>query len=161
MCVALVFSGLLMSLINKCQSSNNSGFTLIEVIAILTIVGIISAVAITKLSSTASYSVMSEADIVKSHLRYAQLRAMSDEEPWGISFTAGSYTLLKNGVTATTNLPNENSAIHNLQSGVTITSGAGTTISYDNWGSPGNTNKVIILSGAETITVTKNTGFIQ
>lgn len=148
--------------INRKNSYNNpAGFTLIEVIAILTIIGIISAVAITKLSSTASYSVMSEADIVKSHLRYAQLRAMSDEVPWGISFTAGSYTLLKNGVTATTNLPNENSAIHNLQSGVTITSGAGTTISYDNWGSPGNTNKVIILSGSETITVTKNTGFIQ
>lgn len=148
--------------INRKNSYNNpAGFTLIEVIAILTIIGIISAVAITKLSSTASYSVMSEADIVKSHLRYAQLRAMSDEVPWGISFTAGSYTLLKNGVTATTNLPNENSATHNLQGVVTITSGAGTTVSYDNWGSPGNANKVIILSGSETITVTKNTGFIQ
>lgn len=161
MFVSFDFKGLLMFLIAKFKSGNNSGFSLIEVIAILMLIGVVSVFAITKLSSIDSYSVITEADIVKNHLRFVHLRAMTDEVPWGIFFSAGSYTLLKNGVTANINLPNESSAIHSLRSGVTITTGAGTTISFDNWGSPGNTNKVIILSGTETITVTKNTGFIQ
>ena len=133
---------------------------MIEVIAVLAIISIITAVAISKLYSTASYSLISETDIIKNHLMFARLRAMSDEVPWGISFSSDSYTLLKNNVTSTTNLPNEGSAVHNLQGGVSITSGAGTTISFDNWGSPGSSDKAITLSGSQTITVTKNTGFI-
>ncbi len=149
-----------MALKNKSRF-HNSGFTMIEIIAIMTIISIITVVAISKLSSTTSYNLISETDIVKNHLRYAQLRAMSDDVPWGILFSSNSYTLLKNGITATTNLPNESSPMHNLQNGVSITSGAGSTISFDNWGSPGITDNTIILSDSQTITVTKNTGFIQ
>ncbi|MDD5435834.1 MAG: prepilin-type N-terminal cleavage/methylation domain-containing protein [Nitrospira sp.] len=145
---------------NKSRFSND-GFTMIEIIAILTIISIMSVIAISKLTSTTSYNLISEADIVKSHLRYAQLRAMSDDVSWGINFSSTSYTLLKNGITATTNLPNESSPTHNLQSGLSITSGAGSTVSFDNWGSPGTSDKLITLSGSQTITVTKNTGFIQ
>ena len=134
---------------------------MIEIIAILTIISIITVVAISKLSSTTSYNLISETDIIKNHLRYAQLRTMSDDVSWGIIFSSNSYTLLKNGITATTNLPNESSPTHNLQSTVSITSGAGSTISFDNRGSPGITDKTITLSGSQTITVTKNTGFIQ
>ena len=139
----------------------NHGFTMIEVIAILMILGIVVAVAISKSSSTDISRLLSEVETVKGHLRYAQSRSMSDDVPWGISCTSSSYSLLKDGVAAS-NLPNENSATHVLQNGVSITSGAG-AISFDGWGSPGTSTISITLSdgnNSRAVTVTKNTGFI-
>ena len=95
-------------------------------------------------------------------LALCQLRAMNDNVPWGVAYTAGSYTLLKNGVTASTNLPNESSSTHTFQSGVSITSIPG-TVSFDQWGSPGAASiSITLAAGVEsrTILVTRNTGFI-
>jgi len=64
-----------------------SGFTLIEVISVLMIIGIISAVVISRVGSTAAYSLVSETETLKGHLRYAQFRAMSDKVSRGIGFT--------------------------------------------------------------------------
>ncbi len=143
---------------------NNPGFTMIEVIAVLLLFGVVAAVVVSYAPSTDSYKLVSEEDIMKGHLRYAQFRAMGDKVSWGISFTSNSYTLQKNGAPASSNLPNENSANHTLQTGVSITAGAGTTITFDEWGSPGLSNILITLSvgtDSRTITVTRNTGFIQ
>ena len=140
----------------------NHGFTMIEVIAVLVIIGIISAFLLFRASSTESYRLISEVGTLKGHLRYAQLRAMSDTVSWGTAYTSSSYTLQKNGAMAPSNLPNEDSATHAFQSGVSITSGA-STISFDEWGSPGGSDISITLSAgtdSRTITVTKNTGFI-
>ena len=142
----------------------SSGFTMIEVIAVLMIFGVVAAVVVSYAPSTDSYKLASEEATMKGHLRYAQFRAMGDKVSWGISFTANSYTLQKNGAPASYNLPNENSAAHNLQAGVSITAGVGTTVSFDEWGSPGLFDILITLSvGADsrTVTVTRNTGFIQ
>ena len=137
---------------------------MIEVIAVLLLFGIVAAVVVSYAPSTDSYKLASEEAIMKGHLRYAQFRAMGDNMSWGISFTSNSYTLQKSGAPASSNLPNENSATHNLHAGVTITSGVGTTITFDEWGSPGPSNISIILSvGADsrTVMLTRNTGFIQ
>lgn len=146
---------------------NPQGFTIIEIIALLMIIGVLSAVAISRVSATDTYSLTSEVETLKAHLRFAQARALSDDVSWGISLTTNSYTLLKNGATAPYNLPNENSATHTLQNGASITSGT-VSIAFDKWGRPidslGNpvtTNIPITISGSHTITVTKNTGFIQ
>lgn len=148
---------------------DSHGFTIIEMIAILLIIGVLSAVAISKVSATDTYSLTSEVETLKAHLRFAQARAMSHEDSWGISLATDSYTLLKNGTTAPYKLPNENSATHTFQNGVSKTSGA-TIVVFDKWGRPVDTlgNPVtdpipITLSGSHTITftVTKNTGFIQ
>ena len=139
------------------------GFTIIEVIAVLVIIGIISAVLISRVSSTDVYTLTSEVETLKTNLRYAQLRAMSDNVSWGITYTSSSCTLQKNGAPAPSNLPNEDSATHAFQSGVSITSGAG-TVSFDEWGSPGASDISITLSTGtdyRTITVTQNTGFIS
>lgn len=148
---------------------NSRGFTMIELISILVIVGMLAAVAVSRISSTAAYSLTSEADILRMHLRYAQLRALSDSVTWGVTFSSNSYTLQKNGVQASSNLPNEGSATHTLPGGITL---SGSTITFDTWGTPviawDNTNPVtgsitiIISSGSssQSITITKNTGFI-
>ena len=137
---------------------------MIEVIAVLMLFGIVAAVVVSYAPSTDSYKLASEEATMKGHLRYALFRAMGDNVSWGISFTPNSYTLQKNGAPASSNLPNENSPVHNLQAGITITSGAGTTITFDEWGSPGLSDILITLSvgpDSRTVTVTRNTGFIQ
>jgi len=138
------------------------GFTLIEIIAALMIVAILAAVAVSKIPSTQSYEADSEIDILKTNLRYAQLRALSDDKPWGISFKSEGgiwqYTLLREPPnTAPYNLPNENSPTHILPSGITI---AGAAVTFDEWGSPGAGDITITLTPGSTITVTKHTGFI-
>lgn len=141
------------------SGKNIHGFTIIEIIASLVVIGIITAVTVSISSSMGSYRLTSEVEILKSHLRYAQSRAMSDTVSWGITFSANSYTLQKNGITATSNLPNENSATHNLQSGVTSSSA---NVSFDNFGNPGGVTITITLSAGSSslITITGNTGFV-
>lgn len=137
---------------------------MIEVIAVLMLFGIVAAVVVSYAPSTGSYKIASEEATMIGHLRYAQFRAMGDKVSWGISFTPNSYTLQKNGAPASSNLPNENSPVHNLHTGISITAGAGTTITFDEWGSPGLSDTLITLSlgtDSRSITVIRNTGFIQ
>lgn len=147
------------------------GFTIIEIIAVLLLIGILGAIAVSRLTSATGYQIHAEADLIKAHLRYAQLRALGDADTtlgangntWGIAFSAGSYTLQRNGAVAPSNLPNEVSPTHTFPSGFSLTSGAGTTVTYDVWGSPGANTIAIVLSGGAspgTITITKNTGFV-
>lgn len=139
---------------------HSGGFTMIEVIAVIVIIGIIAAVAIAKITSVQSYSVLMEADILKMNLRYAQIRALGDDANWGVSFGGNSYTLLRNGVAAPYNFPNEDSPTHRLPNGFNVN---GTTVTFDEWGSPGTSPIVINISAAgetRVITITQNTGFI-
>lgn len=68
---------------NKRVLQNESGFTLIEIIAVLVILGILAAVAVSRMNfNNADLSAM-EASL-KSHLRYSQSKAMhSDTMVWG------------------------------------------------------------------------------
>jgi MSHA pilin protein MshC len=136
---------------------------MIEAIAVLLLLGILSAVIISSYPSTESNSLVAEELTLKGHLRFAQLRAMNDQVPWGIALGANAYTLLKNGTPAPSDLPGEDSPIHSLPGGVSITMGVGTTVSFDQWGSPGPANTTITLSAgvdSRAIPVTANTGFI-
>ena len=144
--------------------ANSKGFTIIEIISVLIIIGILSAVAIPKILSTDAYDVVMEIETLKTHLRYSQIRAMSHNESWGIKIKSGtSYTLQKDGSTAPVNLPNEDSATHSLADGVLATPGT-KDITFDDLGSPGNSDIVITLKkqgkNSHTLTITQETGFI-
>jgi len=145
----------------KGASEGNSGFTLIEMIAVLVVLGIIAAVAVAAILSQASFALYSEVDILKSHLRFVQYRALSDDVPWSVTFGGNSYTVLRDGATWPHSLPNDDSSTHQLPSGYSV---SGSTVTYDEWGSPGISDVSVTLSGggeSHTIRITKNTGFIQ
>jgi prepilin-type N-terminal cleavage/methylation domain-containing protein len=148
----------------KCRLRNSSGFTLIEVIAVLIIIAIITAVAVSRSMSTQN-DLIQQVDIVKTHLRFAQLKALNDDVNtwWSITFSSGSYALSCTGSScpaSTPALPSESSSSHGFPSGVTATSA---TVNFDKWGSPGgNAVGINLTQGSQTITITvaANTGYI-
>ena len=147
----------------KIRLGNSRGFTLIEIIAVLIIIAIITAVAVSRSMSTQN-NLIQQVDIVKTHLRFAQLKALNDDVyTWSITFTSNSYTL-SNTCTGSncpsSTLPSESSSSHSFPSGVRATSA---TVTYDRWGSPGGSAVGINLTqGSQTITITvaANTGYI-
>jgi MSHA pilin protein MshC len=145
-------------------SINNRGFTLIETIAVIIIIGILAAVAISH-SATQSYLVP-EVGNVQTQLRFAQLKALGDDlNTWSIAFTAHSYTLGctagTGGTCSSTHLPGEIGSTHTFSSSVTATTAP--TVTFDSWGSPGTADIPIVLSergNNTTVTVHAYTGYI-
>jgi prepilin-type N-terminal cleavage/methylation domain-containing protein len=152
-----------MNLFHK-KAADNRGFTLIEVIAVLIILGIIAAVAVSRVGSNQN-DLIPQADIVKTHLRFAQLKALADDSTststWGIAFSGSSYTLQNNGAPASINLPGaSDGTIHRFPPGVTA---AGTTVTFDSWGNPGAEITITLSQGgvSKAFKVNNITGYIQ
>jgi len=147
------------------------GFSMIEAIVVLIIIAILAPIVISQaFRQQDTTPLITETELLKSSLRYAQIRAMNDTVTWGISIgSSTSYTLLRTGYTAP-NLPGDTSATHNLAGGVTISSGVGTTVLFNEWGAPVDLSGVPLVadttialslgSQSSTVTVTKNTGYI-
>lgn len=75
---------------------SNSGFTLVEVIAVLVLIGIISAVVVPRLPKVGE-SEFAERLLLKSNLRYARQRSMDTTNKWTVSFSGNSYKLSNDG----------------------------------------------------------------
>jgi MSHA pilin protein MshC len=151
---------------------------MIEIVVVLVVLFIVSAVIISRYTPTGLNELMAETDALKSSLRYAQIQSLNDDtitsgSGWGIHFPNNtSYVLYKNGAPAGIMIPVKDpdpakdpppKDTHSLQGNVRITSGVGTTVAFDRWGSPGTvTVSITLAKGTEsgTITVTKNTGYI-
>ena len=157
------------------NADGNGGFTMIEIVIVLVVLLILSAVIISRYTTADSNALMAETNGLKANLRYAQIRALGDTlQPnsnprWELEITnATSYALYRrgdDGVRVSVNLPSEvlSSPTHALPAGVTLTSGVGLVITFDDWGSPGSSNISISLTQgtqSSTISITRNTGFI-
>ncbi len=146
----------------KGKLRNINGFTLIETIAVLVILGIVAVVAISRVGTNQN-DLIAQKDIVKSHLRFAQLKALSDDTSasWGIVFSANSYTLYTGIAAAAFNLPGEDSGTHTFPTGITITA---ITVAFDSWGSPGAANITVTLTQSgvtKSFRINANTGYIE
>ena len=136
---------------------------MIEMVVVLIVMAIVATFILVR-ATPGSNDLIAQAEILKSHLRYAQIRAMNDTVPWGIRIPdTGSYVLYKNNAQAAALLPGENAQTHTLPTGITVTTGVGSTYNFDDFGSPGPSTLTITLSQGTTtsnITITKNTGYI-
>ncbi|MBF0120808.1 MAG: prepilin-type N-terminal cleavage/methylation domain-containing protein [Desulfobacterales bacterium] len=140
---------------------NNRGFTMIEVIIVLILIGIISAVAY---QSVPQETMMqgTEFDKLVSHIRYTQNLSMARSERWSIRIGANSYSV-RNPANVNVPLPGEQGATINLQA-LTITNAM--TIFFDIKGRPVNaanvllTDRVINTNYGKTITVVGYTGLV-
>ena len=71
------------------------GFTLIEIIGVLMIVGILAAVIINRTMSTTSTNRIAQESVIKNHIRYAQATAMKQGTIWGIKCDGTDYWLFR------------------------------------------------------------------
>jgi MSHA pilin protein MshC len=156
----------------NCQKKtflNNRAFTLIEVVAVLVVLGIVAAVAVSR-GFNMDADKISDLEKVKSHLRYAQSKSMADNAVnWGIQFSGATYFLFRdmdnNGLVAANEkvvLPGEPSTDAAL---ATLT--ATGVVSFNWWGAPYSdvgctaafTSGTFAL-GSTSISITSVTGFI-
>lgn len=132
---------------------------MIEIIAVLVIVGVLAAVAVARFSDAGSRDV-AVANMIKSHLRYAQLRAMGDTKSWGISFSGNSYTLIKvkdgKVAPAPVNLPGEDSRSKEVEH---VNLGNDIVVFSHAFGRP-ERDVLTIYVGDRKILISEETGFI-
>ena len=147
----------------KGQASSRSargGFSLIEVISVLAVLVILTVSLVAGLDVHAS--VVVEADVLRSYLGYVQSVAMANNTAtWGVAFSGGSYTLLRDGNPAPIFWPDAATATYALPAGVAIVSGAG-VVTFDDNGAPAATHVVTFSDGAQQqqVSITGFTGLV-
>lgn len=155
---------------NPCRPVNKSGFTLIEIVVVLVLLGITTAFVMMKATDHNS-ELIARTEVLKSHLRYAQMKSMSSNAVWGVSASGNSYWLFTNGSTGTKRqLPGEDGLDVDLSAhGLSVT---GFTYSFGTWGSPCTdavasvrltaASNINVSEGgkSKTITINPYTGFI-
>jgi MSHA pilin protein MshC len=155
--------------------TNTKGFTIIELVTIFVLIGILSLTAFHSFSSRSS-ELVTEAESLRSHIRYAQARALTYGNTYILQCTGGSYALYRGSISDSNKLalPNGKSSV-TLSDKVRITSPNSTfALSFDNWGVPGIMNEgnnaplsekytITLRQGdhAKTVTVTPTTGFVE
>ncbi|WP_167512285.1 Tfp pilus assembly protein FimT/FimU [Oceanidesulfovibrio marinus] len=156
------------------KRDRSAGFTAVELIATLLILGILAAFVIPKADSEDS-KMLNDMNVLRAHIRFAQLRAMGDDGTWGLNIAGSgkSYTLERNGTTsAMVNLPGEDSATYDFQStALSVTPGR---IEFDDRGRPVGPSETPLttdttitptVSGehgsVKPIIITQQTGFIK
>jgi MSHA pilin protein MshC len=85
--------------INK-TTRNSSGFTLVEIVVVVVLIGIISAVVFARSISMDRMNIVGEVDKIRNHIRYAQSMAMKRNEVWMISCDGSQYWMADSTSTA-------------------------------------------------------------
>ena len=115
-----------------------SGFTLIEIAAVLIVLGVLAAGALSVLPRNEA-ALVTEADRLAFHLRYTQIRAQADTHQWRLAFIdnqtyqLGPVVIPGAGFTPAV-VPGTGGTQRTLTDGVTAP--AQTVIRFDSWGRP-------------------------
>lgn len=154
--------------------NSNAGFSLVEMLAVLVLMGIVGVLVVNRIGDSAA-AMNARAALVKSHLRYAQARAMNSDSIWGIRYSsiANNYYLFEYDAAGVENprlLPGEEALNIALSDEKLVFSGFNNPISFDQWGRPcsdaagavpaGGAFSVNAGSRSVAVTVTPETGFI-
>jgi MSHA pilin protein MshC len=160
----------------------NSGFTMVELIMTMVIIGIIAAVAAPRFFDNNVFQSRGFADQVKASLRYAQKVAIAQHRFVCVAFAVNSITLTQ-GVSATCggNLasPTGGTTYSISSNNASITAPVAGNISFDCLGRPraaGNAaatcatgnivdvlaaNQIVQVQGAPDITIERETGYVH
>lgn len=160
------------------------GFTLLEILVVMVIVGIFVVLALFQ-HSASDASLNAQVQVLKSHLRYTQMRSINSDTRWGIYYYNSAdpeecyYFLFRDSIGNIEQLPGETDDRVRLgKMGITILSAVASAepesrsfrVVFDEWGRPSSDE---LGPGSYTITLTKpghddepfvitqNTGFID
>ena len=135
---------------------NKDGFTLIEIIMVILIIGILAFVAIQKYPTT-GISLETAADMIKSDIRSVQALAMAKHSAKVLTFGSNIYTFDDLSGTETRNLQN----IFDVQ----LTISAPATIGFNSLGEPtrDQDDTISITNGSSTkiLTILQYTGRVE
>lgn len=158
------------------EQEREKGFTIIEVIAVLILISIVSFILVSRMGSSTEGDIRVKADTLKGHIRYVQMRAMNTDADksviatcnasFGMSISANSYFMFKNcDKNLKVMFPGQDSP--NIAF-VHATLAPASDVTFDHWGRPcSDLNGLIPYNadinlnlGTESILITKNTGFV-
>ena len=133
--------------------SASLGFTLIELVVVMILIGILAAYAAPKFAGRGGYSELTVQQDLKQSIRFAQQLAMSRTSDT-ITFTTTSTTIdVKDGTSPASGYPKT------VPSDVTLSS---LTLTFDRFGSAGTTTRQIDATGTErtlSVCVAGTTGY--
>ena len=75
------------------KAGDQRGFTLIEIIAVLMLVGVLMVIVISSVMSTSNTDRIAQESVIKNHIRYAKAAAMKQGTVWGIKSDGTDYWL--------------------------------------------------------------------
>jgi len=154
------------------HSVNRNGFTLIELITTIILVGVLSATAIPKLFNYSVYQQRTLFDDTLNAIRYAEKLAVATSCNVMVQITGNQYTVLRptltdrSKCTSTTNTDftlavsrpgTSETSYQNSVSGISLTS----TAQYIFFQAYGNTSSAATIAvGSQTINIVQATGFV-
>ncbi len=161
---------------------SDGGFTIIEIIVVLVLIGIFTAVAVIQHANT-DPTLLAQSQVLESHIRYIQMRSMNSDTSLGLHFDPNGtyYELYAGNIADVISIPGISEKRLSLgEMGITvqwaIEKGPGLSstefqLSFDSWGRPylndvlaaGDITIRLTQNGgiARQLLVRKNTGFVQ
>lgn len=153
----------------KPPRSHSAGFTLIEVIATLLILGILAGLAAMATDTGEDErEAVTQIDLLRNHLRYAQSMAMKERAMWGLGYDGSSFWVFDGNGQRT--LPGGDGPI---LSTITASPDPGGAVYFDFYGIPCSDNAtsspltsaatftVTVGSVSESTTLIPDTGYVQ
>ena len=163
-------------MVDHSPQSRCNGFTILEVILVLVLISIFAAIAVTRQPST-NVTLKSQKTALQSHIRYAHMRALNNNDAWGIVFNLDqhSYALFKDSAETKRLLPGEELVDVDLEdTGIAIFEGtessANTSFYFDDWGRPANSSGLLLSElniqltndgRSDNLAITPDTGFVK
>ncbi len=138
-----------------------SGFTLVELVVVILLVGILSAVAIPRFFKTSGFTERNATEEILIAFRYAQQLAMSRSGNIQMVIDGNNYRIQEVGppITIVANPNGAGNYSVNLPGGITASN---TTITFDSLGRPSPNSQTDIAignSGTYTVRIEKETGY--
>jgi prepilin-type N-terminal cleavage/methylation domain-containing protein len=155
----------------RAASVRAAGFTLIEIMIVIVIVGIVAVIAFDKNGSPATYTLLSQGELLAANLRHTQTLATTWSRSLSVGLTSGTNgTYSVSCMNSSTSSPCNSSPVVDpatgssfsvsLQNNVSISGPAALTV--DSFGKPSGAATYTLMSSDSTVTVTvaATTGFV-
>ena len=145
-----------------------TGFTLVELVVMLVVIGILAAIAIPRFQDTSAFTQRGFSDEVRAALRYAQKLAIAKRREVCVDFPPGQIVLTFNpttvvgaACTSAVNLPGQSAPyVVNVPTGIALVANA--NFRFNGLGQPSVAPVTVALTGRLLpITVAAETGYVS